>query len=63
MKKYFIIATAAIVAMAACSKVETDNVPAKKIAFEVANYPSQTTKAAEDPGSVLAETNNFSSKA
>ena len=62
MKKYFIIAAAALVAMAACSKVETDNVPAKKIAFEVANYSAQT-KAAEDPGSVLAETDNFSSKA
>ena len=62
MKKYFIIAVAAIAAMAACSKVEsTDNTPSKKIAFEVANYASQTK--AEDPGSVLAETNNFSSKA
>ena len=63
MKKYFIISVAAIAAMAACSKVEsTDNTPGKKIAFEVANYASQT-KAAEDLGSVLAETNNFSSKA
>ena len=63
MKKYFIIAVAAIAAMAACSKVETaDNTPGRKIAFEVANYASQT-KAAEDPGSVLAETDNFSSKA
>ena len=63
MKKYFIIAVAAIAAMAACSKVETaDNTPGRKIAFEVANYASQT-KAAEDAGSVLAETDNFSSKA
>ena len=63
MKKYFILAVAAVVAMAACSKVETDkNVPARKISFEVANYAGQT-KAAEDPGSVLAETSRFSSKA
>ena len=63
MKKYFIIAVAALVAGAACSKVENvDNRPDKKISFEVANYSGQT-KAAEDPGSVLAETNNFKSKA
>ena len=63
MKKYFIIAVAALVASAACSKVETvDNRPDKKISFEVANYSGQT-KAAEDPGSVLAETDNFKSKA
>lgn len=45
MKKYFIIAAAAVVAMAACSKVE-DNFdltsPSNKIAFEVANYAAQT---------------------
>lgn len=63
MKKYFIFAVAAVVAMAACSKVETsDTTPARKISFEVANYSTQT-KAAEDPGSVLAETDNFKSKA
>ena len=63
MKKYFIIAVAAVVAMAACTKVETDgNVPGKRISFQVANYASQT-KAAEDPGSVLAETTTFNSKA
>ena len=44
MKKYFIFAAAAVVAMAACSKVETDDtvVSSKKIGFEVANYASQT---------------------
>ena len=63
MKKYFIFAVAAMAAMAACSKVETtDNTPGRKIAFEVANYAGQT-KAAEDPASVLAETDNFKSKA
>ena len=49
MKKYFIIAAAAIVAMAACSKVE-DNFdltsPNNKIGFEVAKYTRQIqTKA------------------
>ena len=47
MKKYFIFAAAAVVAMAACSKVE-DNFdltsPSNKIAFVVADY-SQQTKA------------------
>ncbi|MBR5924757.1 MAG: hypothetical protein IKZ60_04785 [Bacteroidales bacterium] len=43
MKKYFIIAVAALAASAACSKVETvDTTPDKKIAFEVANYTAQT---------------------
>ena len=44
MKKYFIIAAAAVVAMAACSKTEVDEtaVPDKKIGFEVANYATQT---------------------
>ena len=49
MKKYFILAAAAIVAMAACSKMENDytSVPDKKISFEVASYLAQT-KAAGD---------------
>ena len=44
MKKYFIIAVAAVAAMAACSKTEVDEtaVPDKKIGFEVANYATQT---------------------
>ena len=43
MKKYFIIAVAALAASAACSKVETvDTTPDKKIGFEVANYTAQT---------------------
>ena len=42
MKKYLFIA-AAIVAMAACSKVDTiDNASPKRIAFEVASYTPQT---------------------
>ncbi len=47
MKKYFVFAAAALVALAACSKVETDNAPAKKISFNAALYTAQT-KA--DPG-------------
>ncbi len=44
MKKYFVFAVAAVVAMAACSKVEINEsvVPDQKIAFEVANYAQQT---------------------
>ncbi len=48
MKKYFIIAAAAVAAMAACTKVQIDETvaPDKKIGFEVANYTSQIlTKA------------------
>lgn len=47
MKKYFVFAAAALVALAACSKVEIDEkaIPDTKIAFEVASYASQTTKA------------------
>ena len=44
MKKYFIFAAAALVALAACSKIEVSETPetAKKISFEVANYMAQT---------------------
>ena len=45
MKKYFIIAAAALVASAACTKTEIDfnvNDPGNKIGFEVANYTAQT---------------------
>lgn len=44
MKKYFFLAVAAVVAMAACTKTQIDEtvVPEKKIGFEVANYAAQT---------------------
>lgn len=45
MKKYFILAVAALAASVACSKVETEfnpTDPGNKIAFEVANYATQT---------------------
>ena len=46
MKKYFIIAVAAIAAMAACSKVDSTNEgPQQKIAFQVASYVPMATKA------------------
>ena len=47
MKKYFIIAAAAIVAMAACTKVETfDNTPDTLINFTVVNHLQQTKATA-----------------
>lgn len=48
MKKLFILAVAAVAAMAACSKTEVNEtaIPNQKIGFEVANYSAQT-KAGE----------------
>ena len=42
MKKYFVFAAAALVALAACSKVEKDETPAKKISFNATTYVAQT---------------------
>lgn len=44
MKKYFILAAAALVALTACTKVEVPETASnsKKISFEVANYLTQT---------------------
>ena len=55
MKKYFILAAAAIVALAACTKMEVANTPdtAKKISFEVANYVPQTKSTTN--GSLVGE--------
>ena len=62
MKKYFIIAVAAVVAMAACSKVDAnlDNAPGQKVTFQAANY-SAATKAGEV--SVLNDFEAFKCKA
>ena len=60
MKKYFIIAVAAVAAMAACSKVENDQTPDKMVTFQAANYTPQT-KAGES--SVLNDFTSFSCKA
>ena len=44
MKKYFVLAVAALVALTACTKMEVSNTPSasQKISFEVANYMNQT---------------------
>lgn len=43
MKKYFILAVAALVAFSACAKIEdVDSAPAKKITFQAASYVPQT---------------------
>ena len=47
MKKYFILAAAALTVFAACTKVEVAETPAKKISFNATTYTAQT-KA--DPG-------------
>ncbi len=56
MKKYLILAAAAIVAMAACSKVETDysSMPDVKVGYQVASYAAQT-KADPTEHSFLTE--------
>lgn len=61
MKKYFILATAALVALAACSKVEIDDeTPARKITFQAANYTAQTKAG---PVSVFGDFKEFKSRA
>ena len=45
MKKYLILAVAALVASVACSKVENDETPDVKIGYQVANYSIQTKTA------------------
>lgn len=45
MKKLFIICTAAIVALAACTKSEVNTIGDNAVTFEVANYVSPVTKA------------------
>lgn len=55
MKKYFILAAVALIASAACSKVETDeNIPAKKITFEVGSYSAQTKAHSLNSESITA---------
>lgn len=58
MKKYFIIAAAALVALTACTKMDFDETatPDIKIGYQVANYMSQT-KA--DGSSFLTELSNM----
>lgn len=65
MKKYFILAVAAVAAMAACTKSEVTETPNVPVSFEVASYRSQTKAA--DPtaaeGSFLRVDDNFTSQA
>ncbi|MBO4466031.1 MAG: hypothetical protein J5748_05075 [Bacteroidales bacterium] len=62
MKKYFIIAAAAVVAMAACSKDQiVDNGPGSKVTFQAANYV-RATKAGE-PVSVFNDFKTFKCRA
>ena len=64
MNKYFIIlATAALAVSAACTKVVTDEAPAKKISFEVASYVATLTKAENTtfPGTGGSLFNEFAS--
>ncbi|MBQ6198587.1 MAG: hypothetical protein IJK44_05075 [Bacteroidales bacterium] len=60
MKKYFIIAVAAIAAIAACSKVENIDAPAQKVTFQAVPYTT-ATKAGEV--SVFGDFKNFKSRA
>ena len=63
MKKYFVLAAAALVALTACTKMEVANTPdtAKKISFEVANYMAQTK--ANETGLVAEGFNSFHTNA
>ena len=60
MKKYFIIAVAAIAAMAACSKVENIDAPAQKVTFQAVPY---TTATKSGEVSVFGDFKNFQSRA
>ena len=64
MKKYFILAAAALVALTACTKMDvTNDTPARRVSFNVGTFKAQT-KA--DPGTKHAlqgETESFSSLA
>lgn len=60
MKKFFIIAAAALVAITACTKIEDiDTAPAKKITFQAASYVPQTKANV----SIMPEFTSFRCKA
>lgn len=61
MKKFFIIAVAALVASVACTSVQPDEAPARKVTFKAANYVPQT-KAGNEV-SVFGDFKNFQSRA
>ena len=65
MKKYLIIAAAALTALTACSKVDTESTtPDIKIGYQVANYATQT-KAEDTHGhtSLIDEINELDGSA
>lgn len=59
MKKYIVIALAALVAFSACTKTNPEEKKSEKISFTVANYMPQTKANV----SILPETEQFMSKA
>ncbi|MCR5850774.1 MAG: fimbrillin family protein [Bacteroidaceae bacterium] len=60
MKKFFLLAAAALVVFTACTKIEeADSVPARKITFQAASYVPQTKANV----SVLKEFSEFKCKA
>ncbi|MCR5276481.1 MAG: fimbrillin family protein [Bacteroidales bacterium] len=63
MKKFFFFAAAALVALAACSKVDTVETPARKIGFNVGTYKAGTKADPSTKHALQGETNSFSSKA
>ena len=63
MKKFFFFAAAALVALAACSKVETVEIPARKIGFNVGTYKAGTKADPASKHALQGETESFSSKA
>ena len=60
MKKFFLLAAAALVAFTACTKIEdTDATPARKITFQAASYLQQTKAEV----SIMSEFTSFQCKA
>ncbi len=58
MKKYIVIALAALVAFTACTKVNPEEKKSEKISFNVANYVPQT-KADTDPRNVSLDSEGY----
>ena len=64
MKKIFLLAAAALVALTACSKMEVANdTPARKISFNVGTFKAQTKADPDTKKALQGETNSFSSLA
>ncbi len=64
MKKFFLLAAAALVALTACTKMEVANdAPARKISFNVGTFKAQTKADPSTMHALQGETTSFSSKA